>query len=100
MSQIIIVTIDSELQEIVPSFLENRKKDLIQIKDFLANSKWDNIESIAHKLAGNAGSYGFNDLGNIGASLEDACKAGDVTAIHDYCAQYQNYMDNLQVEFK
>lgn len=100
MSQITIVTIDSDLEEIVPSFLENRKKDLTQIKDFLAQSNWDNIESIAHKLAGNAGSYGFNELGHIGAALEDACKAGDVAAIHDYCAQYQSYMENLQVEFK
>jgi len=99
MSSKIIVTIDSDLKEIVPTFLENRNKDLIQIEDFLTQSNWESIESIAHKLAGNAGSYGFNELGEIGANLEEACKSANVTSIHDYCTKYQDYMENLQVEF-
>lgn len=100
MSPTIIVTIDADLEEIVPTFLENRKKDLIKIQQFISSSSWDSIESIAHKLAGNAGSYGFNDLGKIGADLEDACQAKDVDTIINYCDKYKIYMSNLQVEFK
>ncbi len=94
-----IVTIDADLEEIVPGFLENRKKDLIQIEEHIQSSSWSHIESIAHKLAGNAGSYGFNDLGEIGAALEEACQSNDINAIKDYCNQYKEYMDSLQVEY-
>lgn len=100
MKQQRIVTIDSDLEEIVPGFLENRKKDLLQIQEHLQSSSWAHIESIAHKLAGNAGSYGFNDLGEIGANLEDACQASDIEAIKLYCEQYRDYMESLQVEYK
>lgn len=100
MSQIIIVTIDSDLEEIIPTFLANRQKDLTQIQGFINNSNWDCIESIAHKLAGNAGSYGLHELGKIGAALEDACKKKEMHAILDLCEQYKLYMTNLQIEFK
>ncbi len=100
MPQAIIVTIDSDLQEIIPSFLENRKKDLSKIEEYLQTSNWSHIESIAHKLAGNAGSYGFDELGHIGASLEQACQSNHVEAIRDYCQQYQHYMDHLEVKFE
>ena len=95
-----IVFIDKDLKEIVPSFLDNRRKDLDLIATHLSNQEWTHIESIAHKLAGNAGSYGFNDLGKIGAQLEEACQEGNHEDATKLCAQYKDYMDNLKVEFK
>ena len=100
MTEIIIVQIDADLEDIVPSFLENRKKDLEQIEIFLKEKDWGHIESIAHKLAGNAGSYGFNELGEIGIKLEEACQQAQFEEIKKYCDQYYQYMDNVKVEYK
>ncbi len=100
MSEERIVYIDEDLKEIIPSFLDNRQKDLTLIKEHLAAEQWSHIESIAHKLAGNAGSYGFEELGIIGAKLEESCQQGDVATIKQYCDQYNQYMNNLKVEYK
>ena len=100
MSEPIIVFIDEDLKEIVPSFLDNRRKDITLIATHLPNQEWTHIESIAHKLAGNAGSYGFNDLGQIGAKLEQACQEGNTDEATKLCAQYKEYIEHLKVEFK
>ncbi|MCF8059815.1 MAG: Hpt domain-containing protein [Bacteriovoracaceae bacterium] len=100
MSDKFIVKIDPDLKEIIPTFLKNREKDIQNIKVALESSDYAAIESIAHKLAGNAGSYGLDDLGEIGASLEAACQTNDVNNINQYCQQYAQYLSNLEIQFE
>ncbi len=94
------VTIDADLQEIIPSFLDNRKKDIVKLDEFLPAKQYSQIESIAHKLAGNAGSYGFDDLGQIGANLEAACQSLNEAEIANLCLAYKEYLENLEIEYK
>ena len=99
MNKPFIVQIDIDLQEILPKFIENRQKDLEMIKIYLENKDLIKIEVIAHKLAGNAGSYGFTHLGKIGLELEAACQSADLNTIKSKYEEYLNYMKFVQVEF-
>ncbi|MBT5093957.1 MAG: Hpt domain-containing protein [Halobacteriovoraceae bacterium] len=98
--QSIVVKVDSDLKEIMPTFLENRKKDIGALKGLQESNDFKAIEVIGHKLAGNAGSYGLSDLGDIGVSLEEAAGKEDVAAIGLNCQKYQTYMENLVVEYE
>ena len=100
MSEKIIVSVDADLEEIIPTFLENRQKDLVQIDQALGAMDLKAIESIAHKLAGNAGSYGLDQLGELGATLESACQAGDKDKVDQLCQQYKDYLANLEIKFE
>lgn len=100
MSEKILVVIDKDIEEIVPMFLDNRQKDLGQIESFILGSDLAGIEVIAHKLAGNAGSYGFTDMGLIGADMEAACQRGDLEAVKALFEKYKDYLSHLEVEFK
>lgn len=100
MSEKITIKIDADLKDIIPTFLENRKKDIIIIEKALETNDLSTIESVAHKLAGNAGSYGLPDLGNIGASLENACQREDLAEVQKLHGDYQNYLQNLNIEFE
>lgn len=100
MAEKIIVKIDQDLEEIIPSFLENRRKDLIQLDAALADNLLQEIEMVAHKLAGNAGSYGFDDLGDIGRQLESACKENNNTQVKLLCAKYKDYLERIEVVYE
>ena len=100
MTDKIKVSVDEDLEEIIPTFLENREKEIEKIKSALANNDIQSIEVIAHKLAGNAGSYGLHDLGEIGVKLEQTCQANDIQAIKDTYEQYCDYMNRLEVVFE
>ena len=100
MSEKNVVKIDKDLEEIIPMFVDNRHKDIQEIRTHLENNDLTAIEVIAHKLAGNAGSYGFMDLSKIGADMEASCKTNDLDSIKAQFENYKNFMDNLVVEFE
>lgn len=100
MGEKIVVTIDADLEEIIPTFLENRRKDLDTIRDALASDDLAAIESIAHKLAGNAGSYGLDDLGEIGAKMESACQTRNVDETKELFQDYCSYLENLEIKYE
>jgi HPt (histidine-containing phosphotransfer) domain-containing protein len=100
MSERKTVTIDADLEEIIPTFLQNRQKDIASIAEALSGSDYATIESIAHKLAGNAGSYGLDELGEIGANLEAACQTNDIDKIKSYCQSYGDYLSQLEIKFE
>ena len=60
-----VVQIDEEIKEIIPNFLEGREKDINLFKAAIDTEDFDQLESIGHKLKGNAGSYGFDKMRNM-----------------------------------
>lgn len=100
MNDTIVVKIDKDLEDIIPSFLENRRKDLEKVKDAISQNDFKTIESIAHKLAGNAGSYGLDDLGEIGMKLEVAASKEEFPLVEELFQNYRDYMNKLTIEFQ
>lgn len=100
MPEKIRVIIDEDLEDILPTFLENRSNDIEKIKSALESSDLKAIEVIAHKLAGNAGSYGLHDLGKIGVALEESCNNESLGNIKEYFEQYKDYMARLEIVFE
>ena len=99
MSSQFIIEVDKDLEEIMPMFLENRKKDVISLKDFIETNNFSEIEIIAHKLAGNAGGYGLKALGEIGSKMELAAQNSDMKSIQDQFENYRNYITNLNIKY-
>ena len=51
----ITVEVDSEVQSIVPEFLENRKKDCLLISSLLDMSAFSEIRTLGHRMKGAGG---------------------------------------------
>ena len=64
------IKIAPDMRELAECFIENRKKDIVKIDTFLKKNDYSAIQTIGHNLAGNAGTYGFSDLGEIGRRIE------------------------------
>lgn len=65
-----IVEVPSELEELIPGFLANRKNDLDELKKFIQNNDFEAIAKIAHKIKGSAGGYGFDEMTEIAGAME------------------------------
>jgi HPt (histidine-containing phosphotransfer) domain-containing protein len=100
MSPKIIVKVDPELQEITPGFLENKKKELIDLQTALEERRLNDIVRIGHKIKGNAGSYGFVALGAIGANLEEAAKAANEVLCQTLISEIAQYLSNVEVVYE
>lgn len=95
-----LVVIDSDLEEIVPAFIAKRKIELTLINDAISQQNFDLLMSIGHKLKGNAGGYGFDQLSEYGSQLEIGAKQKDLTTINEAFSLISDYLNDLSIEYK
>lgn len=85
-----------EIRELIPGYLENREKEIKTLYDLLSGRNLSEINKIGHKLAGNAGSYGLEELGKIGERLEFATDLSDIShVLKEYKKLLQSYKELL-----
>lgn len=96
----IIVKVDLELQEIVPGFIDKRKKDLPDLWDCLNKKDFTTLQTLGHRLKGNAGGYGFDYIGSLGSEIEDGAKFKNAPKIEAAITELEDYLFRLEVVFE
>ena len=94
------VRVDSSLAELVPGFLENRRRDVEAIAAALKHADYENIRILGHKMKGSGAGYGLNRITEIGASLEQAAGRREPEEIRARAAELARYLDGLHVEYE
>jgi PAS domain S-box-containing protein len=95
-----LVRVDSSLAELVPGFLEGRRRDVDTIAAALERSDYDNVRILGHNMKGAGAGYGFNRITEIGASLEQAAGRHAPEEIRARAAELVRYLDGLHVEYE
>jgi HPt (histidine-containing phosphotransfer) domain-containing protein len=94
----LIISVDPDLADLVPGYFENRKLELQSLKHFFQQQKWMEIQMIGHKLKGNAASYGFEKLTDLGASLEESSKSKNQEKIHQLILEIESYLMSIELK--
>jgi len=85
--QKITVRIDPDLADLIPDFLEGRRQDVAAILKSLEQNDTETIRILGHNMKGCGGGYGFDAITDLGRSLEQAAKTGDVEEIKKKAAE-------------
>lgn len=96
----IIVRVDPDLADLVPGFLENRRKDAVHIEGALQQEDYETIRILGHDMKGTGGGYGFDGISEIGRLLEQAAKNRDAAAIRSQVSDLMHYLNHLQVNWE
>ena len=96
----LIVHIDPGLEEIVPGFLENRRRDVQTLETALQENNLAQIQLIGHRMRGDGGGYGFDAISLIGAALEQAAAREDRDAIRRHTAELIDFLDRVTVVYR
>jgi HPt (histidine-containing phosphotransfer) domain-containing protein len=94
------VNIDQDLEEIVPGFLENRRRDVQTLKTALQENNLAEIRTIGHRMKGDGGGYGFDAISMMGDALEQAAARGDRDAIRRQTAELIDYLARVTVVYR
>lgn len=95
----ITVEIDADLKPVVPEFLKKRQSECALIEALLAADQLDEIRSIAHRMKGSGGSYGFDEISEIGEAIETAVHTGDAQGIRAAVARLEAYLAGVKVTY-
>lgn len=93
------VNIDADLQDLIPQFIENRKKDIETLDLLVANDDLTAIANLAHKIKGAAAGYGFVYLSDLAAQMEIAAKSHQSAPLKSLIEQMKRHFSNLEIHF-
>jgi len=97
--QKIVVQVDVDLEDLVPMFLNNRKREIPELQEALSRGDFEAIRVLGHSLKGVGGGYGFDAITDMGAVLETAAKSQDSPEIEQTLSQLATFLDCVEVEY-
>lgn len=100
MSSPIVVTVAKDLEDLVPTFMKNRGKELETLRTALAAGDFDQMRQLGHRMKGVGNSYGFEKVSLLGKQVEDIAKAGDRAALAACLADYADYLARVQIVYE
>jgi HPt (histidine-containing phosphotransfer) domain-containing protein len=100
MSSPIIVTVAKDLEDLVPTFMKNRGKELETLRAALAAGDFDQMRQLGHRMKGVGNSYGFEKVSQLGKQVEDGAKAGDRDSLGTCLAEYADYLARVQIVYE
>ncbi len=94
-----VAHVEADLQSLIPSFLNNRKRDILELRKAVETTDFNDLERIGHILKGVSASYGFDKLGEYGAILEAQAKAGALQKCDAVVNLMSTYMQDVVVVY-
>ena len=93
----ITVAVDEDIIDLVPGYLENRRRDLEEAHKALEARDFETLRVIGHQMKGSGGGYGMDRLTEVGQGLEEASKASDVEGVRDGVERLEDYLERVRV---
>lgn len=96
----IIVHIDSDLEELIPGYLDNRRRDIQSMLEALERGDYETIRVLGHSMKGSGGGYGFDPITEIGSCLEQGAKARDREGVQKWVGELLSYLEGIDVVYE
>ncbi|HUN69735.1 MAG TPA: Hpt domain-containing protein [Burkholderiales bacterium] len=98
--QPIAVTVAKDLEDLIPTFMKNRSKEVETLRTALAAGDLEQMRQLGHRMKGVGNSYGFEKVSTLGRQIEDGAKAGDRAALEARIAEYTDYLARVQIVYE
>jgi histidine phosphotransfer protein HptB len=98
--QRITVSVAKDLEELIPTFIKNRAKEIDTLRAALAAGDLEQLRQLGHRIKGTGSSYGFEKVSVLGKQIEDGAKAGDRPGLEARIAEYADYLARVQIVYE
>jgi HPt (histidine-containing phosphotransfer) domain-containing protein len=94
------VVVPKDLEDLVPVFLKNRRKEVETLRVALAAADFEQLRQLGHRMKGVGNSYGFKQVSVLGKQIEDSARAGDTAALGLALSSYADYLAKVEVTYE
>lgn len=99
MSERIPIVVDPDLADLIPGFLDNRRRDVATLQVLAAAGGFAEIRRLGHSMKGAGGGYGFDAISDIGGAIEHAALAADAAGIVQQIERLADYLARIDLVF-
>lgn len=100
MSEPIIVTVARDLEDLVPTFMKNRAKELDNLRAAVTAGDMEQLRQLGHRMKGVGNSYGFEKVSQLGKQIEDGAKDGNRAGLDACIAEYADYLARVSIVYE
>ena len=94
------VSIDPDLEELIPGFLENRRKDAATLAHAAKAGDEKTVRLLGHRMKDDGGGYGFQEISQIGEALEQAATRQDWKVIVEKTEALTAFLAQVDVVYR
>src|SRR4051795_8292296 len=91
------VRVARDLEDLIPVFMSNRKKELDTLRVALAAADFEQLRQLGHRMKGVGVSYGFDHVSMLGKHIEDGARSGDRASLDARIREYADYLAKVQI---
>lgn len=93
----ILVRVDADIADLIPGFLENRRKDVEALTAALIAGSFEDVAMLGHRMKGAGAGYGFQGISEIGRDLERAAAARSAEAARAQIEALRDYLERVEI---
>ena len=97
MTQKIVVHVDACVKDLVPDFLENRRRDLERMRAALAAGDLAAIRDVGQNIRCFSRVYGFDALTELGEEIRCAADEGSMMQVVRLQGQLADYLSRVEL---
>ena len=94
------VTVARDLEDLIPVFMSNRRKELDTLRVALASADFEQLRQLGHRMKGVGVSYGFDHVSTLGKYIEDGARSGDKAGLEARITEYADYLSKVQIAYE
>lgn len=91
------VTVRQDLADLVPAFLDNRRKEVAALEAAVVASDLVELRRIAGMMQAVGESFGIPRIRELGTEIEDAAGRSDFDGVAVYATMYRYYLERLTI---
>jgi HPt (histidine-containing phosphotransfer) domain-containing protein len=99
-SQAITITVAKDLEDLIPTFMKNRNKELETLRTALSAGDMEQLRQLGHRMKGVGISYGFDKVSLLGKQIEDGAKSGNRAGLEACITEYTDYLARVSIVYE
>lgn len=99
MTEKLIIQVDRDLEDLMPLFMDTRKRDMEGLAKGLASNDFAALRVIGHGMKGSGGAFGFQFITDLGDIIEASALKNDAITIAQQFALLRDYLARVEVQY-
>lgn len=95
-----IVSVDADLEELIPLYLEKRQNDVQILQEKLVHGDYETIRLLGHSIKGSGGGYGFDRITDIGRLIEDSALTKSPEGVSRGLDELAEFLQRVEVVYE